>query len=55
MKSTFKLRERMSRRQSDDMIDRCKSIFIVKIIGVKGFFHLPEKSHNKLEITGELV
>lgn len=37
------------------MIDKCKSIFIVKIIGVKGIFHLPEESHNKLEITGELV
>lgn len=37
------------------MTDKCKNIFIVKIIDVKGIFHLPEESHNKLEITGELV
>lgn len=34
MKSKFKLSERLNRRQSDDMIDRYKSIFIAKIIGV---------------------
>lgn len=34
------------------MIDSRKSIFIVKIFGVKGIFHLPEESHNKVEITG---
>lgn len=53
MKSTFKLSERLSR--SDGMIDGCESIFTVKIVDVKGVFHLPEKSHNKLEITGDLV
>lgn len=53
MKSTFKFSERLSR--SEGTIDGCASIFTVKIIGVKGIFHLPEKSHNKLEITGDLV
>lgn len=50
MKSTFKLTERLS--GSGDTIDRCESIFIVKIIGVKGIFHLPEERDNTVEDTG---
>ena len=41
--------------RSDDINDRCKSIFTVKNAGIKGIFHLTEKSHNKLEITDKLV